>query len=130
MNRNAHTNGWLLALLLSLSLIVAACGEKQQANKQGTAAQSGDSRDSLTVSYDGQDSMTVFALLAESHQVDFVSSAMGVFVQGIDSVNNGSDIFWLFSVNDTMAKVSSDKYLTHTGDRVVWHFRRMSGGDQ
>ncbi|MBU0983463.1 MAG: DUF4430 domain-containing protein, partial [candidate division Zixibacteria bacterium] len=36
------------------------------------------------------------------------------------------DYFWVYSVNDTMAQTACDKYVTSTGDRIVWHYRKMT----
>jgi Domain of unknown function (DUF4430) len=82
--------------------------------------------DSLTIELEGRDSLSAFELLRESHQVDFTSSAMGVFVKGIDSVYPGEHSSWMYSVNDSMGKIASDKYLTGDGDRVRWHLRRWT----
>ena len=63
-----------------------------------TAAQTTlpENRDSVTVELVGADSVTVFELLKTSHKVDFLSTSGGVFVKGIDSVNNGTSTFWVY----------------------------------
>lgn len=115
----SHITVILLVVVLSLG-----CGEpdensQSESDKSGTAAD----RDSVTVVMAGQDSVSVFDLLKSSHEVDFKSSAMGIFVLAIDSVRNGSRGYWLFSVNDTFPKVASDRYLTSDSDVIVWHLR-------
>lgn len=82
-------------------------------------------RDSVVVELAGADSVTVLDLLRAGHKVDYLSTAGGVFVKSIDSVTNGTSVFWIYSVNDTNPKVSADRMLTRTGDRVIWHFRKM-----
>ncbi len=91
-----------------------------------TAAQTvAENRDSVTVELVGADSVTVFDLLKASHKVDFLSTSGGVFVKGIDSINNGSSTFWVYSVNDATPKVAADLIYTKAGDKIVWHFRKM-----
>jgi hypothetical protein len=83
-------------------------------------------RDSVVVELTGTDSVSVFDLLKATHKVDYLSTAGGVFVKAIDSVANGTSTYWVYSVNDTTPKVAADRMLTRTGDRVVWHFRKMA----
>ncbi len=119
---------WLLSILLIVSLV--SCSEKQEtAIDQPSSADSAAKPshvDSITVELTGVDSMSVFDLLRENHQVDVKSSAMGVFVQAIDSITNSDDAYWMYSVNDSMGQVASDKYITADGDLVRWHFRKFS----
>lgn len=118
----------LFAVLVAASL--AGCGDssKQPESQSDTATDEkvAGPRDSVAVVLDGKDSTSVFELLQGSHQVEFTRTSMGVFVSGIDSVVNGSDHYWVYSVNDTMGMKASDKFITHDGDRVVWHFRGPS----
>ncbi|MFQ5453404.1 MAG: DUF4430 domain-containing protein [Candidatus Zixiibacteriota bacterium] len=79
--------------------------------------------DSLVIELDGVDSLSVFEILKANHRVEYTSSLMGIFVSAIDSIENSSNLFWLYSVNDSMAQVSCDKYITKTGDKIKWHFR-------
>ena len=115
-------------IIQSLSVICllgfAGCG-KQEADPTPATTTEPHSRDSVTVELAGADSVTVFDLLKQSHQVDFVSTAGGVFVKGIDSVRNGTSTYWVYSVNDTTPKVAADRMYAKAGDRVVWHFRKM-----
>jgi len=80
-------------------------------------------RDSVTIELVGRDSTTVFDLLKEKHNVESWSTALGVFVKGIDSTVNSPRVNWVYSINDSMPQVASDKVMTRNGDRVVWHFR-------
>lgn len=117
-------------------LLAGACNKKtEQPDKPATAVVADsfsqrNPRDSVIVEIVGRDSVTVLDLLTSTHKVDYKSTTMGVFVYGIDSVKNNSSTFWIYSVNDTMPKLASDKMLTRTGDRIVWHFRKMSKGSE
>lgn len=121
-----------LPVLLTLSLLAFSlgCSKKEQAQpNSGRDTTASASADSLVIDLTGQDSVTVFDLLARSHQVESRSTALGKFVVGIDSVANSSLASWLYSVNDTMPQVAADKLVTRTGDRVTWHFRRQKAGE-
>lgn len=83
------------------------------------------SRDSIVIELAGKDSVSVFDLLKGSHAVCYQSTIGGVFVKQIDSAKNSASAFWIYSVNDTLPKVAADRLLTHTGDRVKWHLRKM-----
>ena len=112
-------------LFLVSCILIAACGQNQQAKDAEPSAAKEPPRDSLTIRLTGSDSVSVFDLLRRSHDVDYQSSAMGVFVKAIDSISSHDHYFWVYSVNDTMARMAADKYLTSDSDRVVWHFRRV-----
>jgi hypothetical protein len=108
---------------------VLSCGEKQRENAGSSGRYNLASElaklDSVTIVLTGEDSVSVFELLKRLHRVDSWSTAVGVFVNGIDTLKNGPRVFWVFSVNDTMPEIASDKRITKNGDRVVWHFRRL-----
>ena len=106
--------------LAAFVIALVGCGGSSDHQKDASKP---DSRDSVVVTLTGRDSVSVFDLLKARHHVDYMSSAMGVFVSGIDSVVNGNGHYWVYSVNDTMGSVASNKYVTHDSDRVVWHFR-------
>lgn len=108
------------AIVMSL---LACAGENQTAQQADTDATAPRS-DSLVIELDGIDSVTVLDLLLATHEVNHRPSVAGAFVTSIDLIENGSDWFWVYSVNDTMARVACDKYVTSNGDRVKWHFRR------
>ena len=124
-----------IALLFVLTLIVltafAACScadKKESAKVPQTDASRADNLpyDSLTIELQGGDSLTVLEVLMQTHEVDYINTAAGVFVRGIDSVDSSDRFFWLYSVNDDMPQVSADRYITRSGDVVKWHFRRIS----
>jgi hypothetical protein len=81
--------------------------------------------DSMTVETIAADSTTALELLLLNHTAEFKSSAMGTFVFSIDSIDNSSNHFWLYSVNDTMATSAADQRIVRSGDAVVWHFRKV-----
>lgn len=118
----------ILTVLLVVGLIIHGCGTKQEegatvVDKDTAAVAESPSRDSVTFELAGRDSATAFELLQQSHYVEYRSTAMGVFVTGIDSIRGGGNAFWIFTVNDTTPKIASDKMFTRSGDRVVWRLR-------
>ena len=82
--------------------------------------------DSLVIELAGVDSTTVLDLLERAHEVEVRGTVTGTFVTSIDSVPARDGYFWVYSVNDSMATVACDKYVTGTGDRVKWHYRNMA----
>jgi hypothetical protein len=103
---------------MMLPLLIGCSG------KQETKRIESNDRDSLTITMVAADTISPFALLQSEHQVEYVTSANGVFVTGIDSVSGSTGHFWIISVNDTMPKVASDKMQLEVGDTVRWHYRR------
>jgi hypothetical protein len=114
----------LIPIILITAIIIFACSTKDNTSADKKNSDEITSKDSLTIELTGIDNKTVFDILNENHQIDYQSSSMGVFVKAIDSIYNSSEIFWLFSVNDSMAKTSSDKFMTKNGDIIKWHFRK------
>ena len=118
---------FLCVTIIILTLVIS-CGKKQSdqssANATNLASVMAD-KDSVTIPLVGQDSVTVFDLLKQSHQIDSWPTALGRFVNGIDSFKNSAHAFWVYSVNDTMPDIASDKRFTRAGDKVIWHFRRV-----
>ncbi len=106
------------ALTLATWFWVVSCGSKKE--ERSTAQ----SRDSVTITLTGVDSVSVLDLLKQSHQVLFRQSAMGSFVTSIDSIAGSHGAFWVYSVNDTTPEVACDKMITRSGDKVVWHLRK------
>ena len=110
-------------------LLLLACGEQQRSNAGSSGRKNLASEmaklDSVTIELPGEDSVSVFDLLKRAHKVDSYSTAVGQFVNGIDTLKNGARVFWVYSVNDTMPEIASDRKITKVGDRVVWHYRRL-----
>ncbi len=114
-----------LLLGLIAGLVLFGCVQKRSdSNSQPSPTADSIAADSLTIDLAGLDSVTVFDLLRSSHGVEVKSSAIGLFVRGIDSVMNSQTHFWTYTVNDTVPQVACDRCLTRTGDRVVWHYRK------
>ncbi len=122
---------FVMLLLVGLSCqIVPGCTGQPEKSKQAQSnpadtAMAPALRDSIVIELTGKDSVSVFDLLRGSHAVCFQSTMGGVFVKQIDSAKNSMSAFWIYSVNDTMPKVAADRFVTHTGDRVKWHLRKM-----
>jgi hypothetical protein len=120
----------LRCLVALVALVCFGCGSSED-KSQSTSKDVSDTSslavalDSITIELLGADSVSVFDLLVADHIVNYLYSGTGVFVKAIDSIANSTDHYWLYSVNDSMAQVSADKYLTSDGDRVVWHYRRV-----
>ncbi|OGE84637.1 MAG: hypothetical protein A3J48_03580 [Candidatus Doudnabacteria bacterium RIFCSPHIGHO2_02_FULL_46_11] len=78
------------------------------------------------ISYRGAQGQTALALLRQGHQVTTKEfTGLGEFVTAIDGVEAGSSHFWAFYVNDQMAQVGADQYVTREGDRVVWKLEEI-----
>ena len=82
-----------------------------------------DQVDSLVITLVGVESKTVLDVLQDSHSVEMKSSAMGVFVIAIDSIENGNGTYWMYSVNGDMGQVACDRFLTRPDDTIRWHYR-------
>jgi len=72
---------------------------------------------------------TIFSLLEalskeESLQLEWkIYEGMGVFVESIDGVKNGTDNkYWQYWVNDKSPSVSADNYTVKMGDKIEWKF--------
>ena len=115
----------LLSLVFSVFLLMlASCG----GDKTGDTAQTDppeEYTDSLIIELSGVDSLTVFELLRQEHEVAYNSSLQGVFVTAIDSIAGGGGYFWIYEVNDSTASVACDRYMTRQGDKIVWYLRKM-----
>ena len=75
-----------------------------------------------TIAYEGQDGKTALDLLKESHQVQADETSAGVFVNSIDETPNQSDKFWMFYVNEQLAPVGADQYITKAGEQIEWRY--------
>jgi len=56
-------------------------------------------------------------ILLETKQYDF-----GIFVKGVDGLENTKDFSWTYFVNGRAPEVASDKYDLREGDRVEWRY--------
>ena len=107
--------------------LLTSCGNKGKKDQADISVPSG--ADSTVISLVGRDSVNALDLLKEAHKVKSWGTVMGTYVESIDSLRNSSTVFWIYSVNDSMPQIASDKWMTHNGDRVAWHFRKLSGPD-
>jgi len=114
-----------LLVTITLFFVAAGCPNKGEKEKAAATDVSPD-RDSVVLVMLGTDSLTVLEILKQSHSVDFKSSSMGVFVRAIDSVEQSSAAYWLYSVNGEMPKTACDKYIVSAGDTIRWHLRKTS----
>lgn len=127
---HARPRSLLLVLTLILAGISLVCSKGEDAPSQKTADTLASEpkkkgRDSVVVTYVAQDTLSIFELLQQQHQVSYKSTTMGVFVYEIDSIANDDQTFWIYKVNDTMVPVASNTFHPRVGDTVSWHFRIM-----
>ncbi len=116
----------LVAALVFGLLLLAGCGESgKEAETANAKADKSGPIDSLVLTMNGVDGKSVFEITKEQHEVEYIESAVGMFVQAIDSVEIGTDYGWLYSVNDSMGQVASDKYITDDSDIIKWHYRKF-----
>jgi len=113
-----------LSGILILTVLLSACGKSEKSGAQT----SGNDKpvDSLVIVIKGQEGRSVLDLTLDSHKVDYISSVNGSFVNAIDSIEVTTRFGWMYSVNDSMGQVASDKYITHDGDVIKWHYRKFS----
>jgi len=119
-----------LASIIVAGLLFTACARTDQDELPKNTGETepaavAEPFDSVVIGLEGVDSSSVFEILCSTHHVDYLTTAAGVFVRAIDSLENNDNFFWIYSVNDTMPQVASDKYLTSEGDSVRWHYRRV-----
>jgi hypothetical protein len=112
-------------------ILITSCGKKEDTtevtdDKTVKNIDLADEADSLILEMAGVDSMTVFDILSQQHDVKHMSSLKGAYVIGIDDIVNEEGYFWMYSVNQEMGEVASDKYITKKGDQIRWHYR-MAG---
>lgn len=98
-------------------LLLASCQNGADYQKETAYA------DSLILVQLAPDSVTVLELLERDHEVQYTSSAMGAFVEMIDSVGGDEAYFWLYSVNGEMGQTAADKQMLDPGDTVRWHYQ-------
>lgn len=114
-----------------MTFLLCSCGSKTENESDLKQSEAGNSTalspppDSVVIELAGADSQTVFDLLKDGHEVEYKSSVMGIFVTAIDSIENSAGAYWIYSVNDSVPQVASDKYVTKNGDVVKWRFRKM-----
>ena len=136
MTRRGSINGYHLFVTVGCLCVVALlsgvfCDRKSESEANQTrkaadeSASLSDPRDSLVIELTGETSRTVFDLLVKHYRVIYMSSARGIFVKEIDSVENSDSHSWIYSVNGEFGTVACNVYVTNAGDMVKWHFRRI-----
>ena len=131
MSNGGNCNFNILLIIL-ISFLIISCGQKSGndgKNPDLTIENKTDQpepKDSIVIELIGIDSLSVFDLLRADHKVVSKSSIQGIFVTGIDGIDNTRDHFWLYSVNDSMGAVAADRYIIGESDRVRWHYRKLS----
>lgn len=50
----------------------------------------------------------------------------GILVEGIGSVINSKESYWMFAVNGKPGEVAADRYLINPGDTVVWEYKKIT----
>lgn len=117
---------FILTILSLVSFLIQCSREKEKSYSEISRDLAGSptARDSLVIELDGIDSMSVFDLLVEKHDVKFKATLQGVFVTAIDSIKGGEGYFWIYLVNDSAAQKACDKYLTKNGDKIKWLLRK------
>lgn len=98
--------------------------DKSQADQDIKKAGLADPTDSLILEMTGIDSMTVFDILKREHNVKNMTSLKGSYIIQIDGIPNQGGYYWVYSVNGVMGDVACDKYVTKTGDTILWHYRQ------
>lgn len=117
-----------LAMIL-LAAFFWSCGEsKKEVETDSSTDQmlsNAEPVDSIILELIGQSGRSVFEITGDKYDLDFIESAVGNFVKAIDSVEINHAFGWMYSVNDTMGVVASDKYVTNDSDVIKWHYRKF-----
>lgn len=115
--------------ICGLILFAVSCGEGEKAapkeNQKDSQEVEKEPGDSIVLVFQGQSGRSVFEIMDDEHEVDYIGSAVGNFVNAIDSLEVNSKYGWLYSVNGVMGTVASDKYITDDSDIVRWHYRKF-----
>jgi hypothetical protein len=98
-------------IIFTLLLLISCSGDTQ-----------GDGKIDAII-LEGQDGRTVFDILIEEHEVDYVESEVGVFVQAIDGIENKAGRFWVYSVNGKNGKIACNKAFVSDGDTIRWEYK-------
>jgi hypothetical protein len=116
---------YLIIIPLVLSIWSCSTNQNESTEKKTEDVDSilSEPHDSLVLVIEGKNNRTVFSLTMEKYAVEYIGSAIGNFVHAIDSIEIDQNFSWVYSVNDTMGSVASDKRLTKNGDIIKWHFR-------
>lgn len=78
-----------------------------------------------TVDYIADGKSTVFEQLRTHQDVEYDSSAMGIFVKSIGGVSQTRTAYWLYVVNGESVPTAAGEFVPEEGDTVEW--RLVSG---
>jgi len=120
MKNTSRSAKYSISLGAALAVLVVGCGAKDP-NVQNV----GSAGDSLSVAVVAVDSTTALQALLAERVVEYQESSMGAFVIAIDSISAPAGYSWLYSVNDSMGMVASDRRAVGPDDRIVWHLRKL-----
>ncbi|HLB95888.1 MAG TPA: DUF4430 domain-containing protein [Patescibacteria group bacterium] len=74
------------------------------------------------VAYDGEEGKTALEILKTTHKVAGQDTSIGVFVTGIDEVENADNKYWMFYVDGKLATAGADQYKTKNGEKIEWRY--------
>jgi hypothetical protein len=115
----------LCILVAVILVLICACkNSSKEVGNDNPADKSVAASDSVVIVLEGQEGRSIFEITAQKYDLGYEESYVGMFVYRIDSLETSVECGWVYSVNDTMATVASDRYLTKEGDIVRWHYRK------
>ena len=98
-------------LLLTMLAFIACSGGNHEDDKVET------------IVLKGEDGKTVFEILTENHEVEYMESDMGIFIKSIDGIENKGGRFWMFSINDEPGQAACNKAQVSDGDIIKWEYK-------
>ena len=110
--------------IIGAAILALLVGCSKDSDSEATYGGQDTAEDSVVIELAGIDSVSAFDLLRRDHEVDYRSTALGVFVTAVDSFETSRTAFWIYTVNDSMLDMAADKAITADGDRVKWHYRK------
>jgi hypothetical protein len=103
--------GRLLLLVLAFLLSVGGCSHKPKVIKT-----------CRIIAIAGE---SVLAQTKAHYQIEYDSSAVGVFVKAVDGVAQTKSAYWLYFVNGKGGQVSCEECTPNAGDTIEW---RLTSG--
>jgi len=132
---NHHTMKIKLRLWVAVALVLAVVGfggyklSRRSSQLTLTPAPIVDVS-SYTLVYDGtKQDETAFSILKADLDVKNIlyttkTYDFGIFVESIDGKISGTDMAWIYYVNDKSGDIASDKYTLKAGDVVEWKYEK------
>lgn len=115
--------------ICSMIFLTVSCGEAERTsskdNQAAASATQVEPEDSIVLTFQGQNGRSVFEITEDEYEIEYIGSAVGNFVNAINSVEINNTYGWLYSVNGIMGTIASDKYITDDSDIVRWHYRKF-----